>query len=155
MAGGRAYDAGAHVVSAAEIRRRVAAGFPGAHVVADDGGGDGNGAIPVRGGGPARYFRLEQPDGANATRPRRFGIISPMTEHFCTTCNRLRLSTTGALHACLAHDDAVDLRAPLHAGGAEAVVGAIRGALARKRDGHTFQLIGLGGPRKAMVQIGG
>jgi hypothetical protein len=32
---------------------------------------------------------------------------------------------------------------------------AIRDALAGKRDGHDFQLVGVGGPRKAMVQIGG
>ena len=36
-----------------------------------------------------------------------------MTEHFCDTCNRVRLSSSGALHTCLAHDDAVDLRAVL------------------------------------------
>ena len=78
-----------------------------------------------------------------------------MTEHFCATCNRVRLSSTGAVHACLGHDDAVDLRAPLRAGDLDGVRAAIRRALAGKRDGHTFQLIGLGGPRKAMVQIGG
>jgi cyclic pyranopterin phosphate synthase len=94
-------------------------------------------------------------DGEDAAGARRFGIISPMTEHFCDTCNRARLSATGALHACLAHDDAVDLRAPLRAGGEAAVVAAIRAAIGRKRDGHDFQLVGLGGPRKAMVQIGG
>jgi cyclic pyranopterin phosphate synthase len=156
MAGGRAYDAGAQV-SAADIRRRVAAGWPGARVVADDDNDNGAGAPnPARGGGPARYFRLEGGGAANTAAPaRRFGIISPMTEHFCATCNRLRLSTAGALHACLAHDDAVDLRGPLRAGGPDAVARAIRGALAGKRPGHTFQLIGLGGPRKAMVQIGG
>jgi len=151
MADGRAYLPGAHM-PAAEIRRRIAAAWPGTEAVADD-----DAPSPVRGAGPARYFRLE-PDagGAPAATPaRRFGVISPMTEHFCTTCNRLRLSTAGALHACLAYDDAVDLRGPLHAGGADAVAGAIRGALAGKRPGHTFQLIGLGGPRKAMVQIGG
>ena len=112
----------------------------------------------MRGAGPARYFRLDGQDEAGQDEgapARRFGIISPMTEHFCTTCNRLRLSTSGALHACLAYDDAVDLRGPLHAGGPEAVARAIRAALGRKRPGHTFQLIGLGGPRKAMVQIGG
>jgi cyclic pyranopterin phosphate synthase len=144
MADGRAYQAGAQV-SAAEIRDRVAAAWPGTRVVADE-------ADRARGAGPARYFRLE---GGDAEGVRRFGIISPMTEHFCTTCNRLRLSTSGALHACLAYDDAVDLRGPLHAGGADAVARAIRGALAGKRPGHTFQLLGLGGPRKAMVQIGG
>ena len=78
-----------------------------------------------------------------------------MTEHFCATCNRLRLSATGAVHACLGYDDAVDLRTPLRAGDFDGVRAAIRRALAGKRDGHTFQLIGLGGPRKAMVQIGG
>jgi cyclic pyranopterin phosphate synthase len=155
MADGRAYRPDA-LMTAAEIRGRVAAGWPGTRVVAD---ADAGGRDPTRGAGPSRYFRLEGSGGgggAPAAQPvRRFGIISPMTEHFCATCNRLRLSTVGALHACLAYDDAVDLRGPLHAGGAEAVAGAIRGALAGKRPGHTFQLIGLGGPRKAMVQIGG
>jgi cyclic pyranopterin phosphate synthase len=145
MADGRAYLPGAQI-SAAEIRRRIAAAWPGTEAVAEA-------PNAAHGAGPARYFRLEP--GAPGTSARRFGVISPMTEHFCTTCNRLRLSTAGALHACLAHDDAVDLRAPLRAGGADAVAHAIRAALARKRPGHTFQLIGLGGPRKAMVQIGG
>jgi len=148
MADGRAYQPGAHL-SAAAIRDRIAAGWPGTQVVADE-------ADQARGAGPARYFRLEGGAGGNdGSSARRFGIISPMTEHFCTTCNRLRLSTSGALHACLAFDDAVDLRGPLHAGGPDAVARAIRGAIAGKRPGHTFQLIGLGGPRKAMVQIGG
>jgi GTP 3',8-cyclase len=145
MADGRAYLPGAHM-AAAEIRRRIAAAWPGTEPVAEA-------PNAVHGAGPARYFRLEPDEPGTAAR--RFGIISPMTEHFCTTCNRLRLSTGGALHACLAHDDAVDLRGPLRAGGAEAVARAIRAALAGKRSGHTFQLIGLGGPRKAMVQIGG
>ena len=79
-----------------------------------------------------------------------------MTEHFCDDLQprcgcRRRARCTPAWR----YDDAVDLRGPLRAGGADAVVGAIRGALAGKRAGHTFQLIGLGGPRKAMVQIGG
>jgi GTP 3',8-cyclase len=151
MAGGLATVPGA-LLPAAEIRARVAAGWSGMRVVNDDGGA-------ARGAGPARYFRLVADDGGNdadgGAAPRRFGIISPMTEHFCDTCNRLRLSTTGALHTCLAYDDAVDLREPLHSGGAEAVARTIRQALAGKRAGHTFDLIGIGGPRKAMVQIGG
>ena len=144
MAGGRTYVPG-RCLSAAEIRARVAAAEPGASVVPDDGGSD-------RGAGPARYFRQLS---SGQAAPRRFGIISPMTEHFCDSCNRLRLSATGALHACLGHDDAVDLRALLRAGDLDGVERAIRGAVANKRPGHTFQLVGLGGPRKAMVQIGG
>jgi cyclic pyranopterin phosphate synthase len=145
MADGRAYQPGAPV-AAAEIRDRIASAWPGARVVVVE-------PDAARGAGPARYYRVD--DGNAAAGARQFGIISPMTEHFCATCNRLRLSTSGALHACLAYDDAVDLRGPLRAGGADAVAAAIRAALAAKRPGHTFQLIGLGGPRKAMIQIGG
>jgi cyclic pyranopterin phosphate synthase len=78
-----------------------------------------------------------------------------MTEHFCDTCNRVRLSAAGRLHTCLAHDDVTDLRSVLRASGEEAVVNTIRAAVAGKRDGHTFGLLGIGGPRKAMIQIGG
>ena len=146
MAAGQTYVPGT-LLAAAEIRAGLAAAHPGARVVADDGGS-------ARGAGPARYHRLE--GGAfEGSAPRRFGIISPMTEHFCDACNRVRLSATGALHACLAHDAAVDLRGPLRAGGTGAVVAAIRAAVERKLPGHDFQLVGLGGPRKAMVQIGG
>jgi cyclic pyranopterin phosphate synthase len=147
MAAGQTFVPG-QLMSAAEIRAAIVDAHAGSRLVAHDDGDDG-----VRGAGPARYHRLVSDHDAGA--PRRFGIISPMTEHFCDRCNRARLSATGALHACLAHDDAVDLRGPLRAGGERAVVEAITAAIAKKRDGHEFQLVGLGGPRKAMVQIGG
>lgn len=145
MAGGQTYLPG-RCLPAAAIRALIAGSEPGGRAIPDDGGSD-------RGAGPARYFRLA--GAAPGAAVRRFGIISPMTEHFCDSCNRLRLSTVGALHACLGHDDAVDLRTPLRAGDLRAVEEAIRAAVAAKRPGHTFQLVGLGGPRKAMVQIGG
>jgi cyclic pyranopterin phosphate synthase len=145
MAAGQTFVPG-QLLCAAEIRAAIAAAHAGSRLVAHD-------DDSVRGAGPARYHRLV--GGPETGAPRRFGIISPMTEHFCDRCNRARLSATGALHACLAHDDAVDLRGPLRAGGERAVVEAIAAAIAKKRDGHDFQLVGLGGPRKAMVQIGG
>jgi cyclic pyranopterin phosphate synthase len=146
MAAGRTYLPG-RCLSAAAIRARAAQIDPGAQLVPDEGG-------TVRGAGPARYYRLAGPNSAELPA-RRLGIISPMTEHFCDSCNRVRLSATGALHACLGHDDAVDLRGPLRAGDPAAVEAAIRRSVSGKRPGHTFQLVGLGGPRKAMVQIGG
>ena len=60
--------------------------------------------------GPARYWRV-------VATGREVGIISAMTEHFCDDCNRLRLTATGDLHACLGHDDAISLRDVLRAGG--------------------------------------
>jgi GTP 3',8-cyclase len=147
MAAGQTYLPG-QLVTAAEIRAAVVSAHPGATLIPDEGGA-------ARGAGPARYHRVVGPSAKDGEPARRFGIISPMTEHFCDTCNRLRLSAVGALHACLAHDDAVDLRGPLRAGGEPAVIAAIASAIAGKRDGHDFALVGLGGPRKAMVQIGG
>jgi cyclic pyranopterin phosphate synthase len=143
MAGGELFVPGT-LLSAAEIRQLVESGFP------------------ARGGGPARYWRLRGQHGdgdgagdASDEERRLLGIISPMTEHFCDTCNRLRLSSAGQLHTCLAYDDAVDLRGVLQREGPAGVVTTIRQALAGKRDGHNFGLIGIGGPRKAMIQIGG
>jgi cyclic pyranopterin phosphate synthase len=136
MAGGQLYVPGA-LLSAAEIRDLVERAH--GRLIPDG---------ETRGAGPARYWRL-------ASGHQVVGIISPMTEHFCDTCNRVRLSAAGALHTCLAYDDAVDLREVLRARGPDAVVTAIRSAVAGKRDGHVFDLVGIGGPRKAMVQIGG
>jgi len=155
MADGALYVPGTFM-SAREIREAISAAMGGARIVP---------LPPARevGAGPARYFRVE--GGASETEggARRFGIISAVTEHFCDTCNRVRLAANGALHTCLGHDDATDLRAVLRAGGDDAVIETIRAAVEGKRDGHEFGLMpGLvplvrlaGGPKKAMVQIGG
>jgi len=102
----------------------------------------------VPGSGPARYWRAEP--GGNEV-----GLITAMTEHFCDACNRVRVSASGMLHACLAHDDAVDLKTPLRQGDQGAVARAIREALAVKRPGHEFTVTGGGAPKKHMVAIGG
>lgn len=127
-------------ISAAEIRAEIAAAL-----------GEEIAAAPTqdRVAGPARYFRLE-PSG------REFGIISAMTEHFCDTCNRVRLTSVGELHTCLAYDDATNLRDLLRGGASDDLVrSAIEDAVAGKRAGHAFEITGAGGPRKHMVSIGG
>jgi cyclic pyranopterin phosphate synthase len=76
-----------------------------------------------------------------------------MTEHFCDDCNRLRLTATGELHACLGHDDATSLREIVRAGGTdEDLVRAIGDSVAHKRPGHTFADAP---PRTHMMGIGG
>jgi cyclic pyranopterin phosphate synthase len=98
--------------------------------------------------GPARYWRTAE--------GREVGIISAMTEHFCSDCNRLRLTATGDLHACLGHDDAISLRDVMRSGlPDEELVRAIAGAVSGKRAGHTFERDGTGGPTKDMIAIGG
>ncbi len=61
----------------------------------------------ITGNGPAKYFR---PPGATGT----IGFISPVSQHFCFNCNRLRLTADGKLRLCLFSDDEIDLRGPLH-----------------------------------------
>jgi len=61
------------------------------------------------GGGPARYFRI---DGSGSN----IGFITPISRHFCDTCNRVRLSVDGTLHLCLGQTQSVPLRPLLRAG---------------------------------------
>ncbi len=128
---------------AAAIRARLERDF--GPLVADDGQG-------VPGVGPARYRRVQ----AGAFAGARVGIISAVTEPFCETCNRMRLTATGRLHTCLALDDDVDLRGPLRAGASDdALLDHVRAAVAAKKEGHAFTSCGAGAPRKHMVAIGG
>jgi cyclic pyranopterin phosphate synthase len=71
------------------------------------------------GNGPARYYRLP---GAQGT----LGFITPISEHFCYQCNRLRLTADGQLRPCLLSDQEIDLRTPLRRG---ADVAQIKGLL--------------------------
>ncbi|HDN81015.1 MAG TPA: GTP 3',8-cyclase MoaA [Chloroflexi bacterium] len=67
--------------------------------------------IPARitGNGPARYYRLK---GA----PGTIGFITPISEHFCYRCNRLRLTADGRLRPCLLSDYEIDLKGALRSG---------------------------------------
>ena len=147
MADGALYVPG-RFMSAAEIRTAVAEANSQCSVVAES-------QDVKRGAGPARYWSVVPTEGTAPESANIFGIISPITEHFCDTCNRVRLSATGALHSCLAYDDATDLRSILARSGEAAVIDTITRALLDKRPKHEFGLHGIGGPRKAMIQIGG
>lgn len=84
-------------------------------------------------GGPARYWRVAQ-TGA------RLGLISPLTDNFCASCNRVRLTTEGRLFTCLGHEDQVDLKAAIRSGGLVALDAAIDAALAAKPLRHDFNV---------------
>ncbi|MBI4320333.1 MAG: GTP 3',8-cyclase MoaA [Chloroflexi bacterium] len=96
--------------------------FKGEHVT------DGENTVVVD--GPARYFRLP---GA----PGTIGFISPVSEHFCFNCNRLRLTADGRLRPCLLWDKEIDLRTPLRAGATlEDVKRLFEEAACIKPEGH-------------------
>jgi cyclic pyranopterin phosphate synthase len=82
------------------------------------------------GNGPAKYFRLP---GAKGT----IGFITPVSDHFCFSCNRLRLTADGKLRLCLLTEGEVDLRQPLRAGISSAELKKlIQDATASKPRGH-------------------
>jgi cyclic pyranopterin phosphate synthase len=84
------------------------------------------------GGGPARYWST--PDGKGT-----IGFISPISQHFCATCNRVRLSVDGTLYMCLGQDEKFELRPLLRAGVSDTELEtAIRIAIELKPERHEF-----------------
>lgn len=89
--------------------------------------------VDQRTGGPARYFAVEG-------SPVTLGLITPLSDNFCTTCNRIRLTVEGRIYMCLGQDDHVDLRTALRDDGPDAVDGLIDRALAGKPRAHDFHI---------------
>ncbi|GBC58983.1 molybdenum cofactor biosynthesis protein MoaA [Stutzerimonas stutzeri] len=88
-------------------------------------------AIP--GGGPARY--LTSPD-----RGFSIGFITPLSQHFCDTCNRVRVTVDGELHLCLGAEHRIDLLHMMRTGHSDAdIAAAIRTALHHKPRQHELR----------------
>jgi cyclic pyranopterin phosphate synthase len=90
---------------------------------------------PQSAAGPARYFRTE-------SSPSRIGFISPHSENFCHTCNRVRVTAEGRLLLCLGNEHSVDLRGVLRTPGytRDALKRTIVKAMAIKPERHHFNL---------------
>ena len=100
------------------------------------------------GNGPARYFRLRGTAGT-------LGFISPMTEHFCATCNRLRVTADGQLRPCLLDDDEINIKKALRDGSSdEELKQLVQRAVGIKRERHHLNE-GIAAPERPMRQIGG
>ena len=88
------------------------------------------------GGGPATTWRLRETGMV-------VGFISPITEHFCQTCNRLRLQADGHLRTCLSREAHASLRDVLRAGASDSdLEGIVRERLWGKVAGHEAHLDG-------------
>lgn len=85
------------------------------------------------GGGPARYL-------ATADGSASIGFITPMSQHFCATCNRVRLAVDGTLYLCLGQEEKMALRPLLRGGVSDAGLElAIRAAIELKPQQHDFR----------------
>ncbi len=86
--------------------------------------------VTLKKSGPARYFRL---DGAAGV----IGFISPLSNHFCGECNRLRLTADGKLRPCLFSETEIDLKTALRNGAPdEEIERLIRLSIEVKPKGH-------------------
>ncbi|MBT2133153.1 GTP 3',8-cyclase MoaA [Croceibacterium sp. LX-88] len=87
-----------------------------------------------RSGGPARYFDVVETGG-------RLGLITPLTNNFCAGCNRIRVTATGQLYACLGGAEQVDLRAALRSDSPDAnLAAALDEAMRIKPERHHFRI---------------
>ena len=84
-------------------------------------------------GGPSRYFEV-------AETGRRIGFITPLSENFCSSCNRIRIAATGTVYGCLGHDQKVELRDIMREGGEGALDAAMDALLAGKPRRHDFDI---------------
>jgi cyclic pyranopterin phosphate synthase len=87
-----------------------------------------------RSGGPARYFDVAETGG-------RIGLITPLTNNFCEGCNRIRVTATGQLYACLGGNEQVDLRAALRSDDPQAALAeGLNTAMRIKPARHNFAI---------------
>jgi len=99
--------------------------------------------------GPAERYRIKGAVG-------EIGFIPAMSQHFCQTCNRLRLTANGQLRPCLLSDKQLDIRGPLRAGCSDDDLKAIfHQAVHHKHAAHHLSPEGSCRVNDAMTGIGG
>jgi cyclic pyranopterin phosphate synthase len=105
--------------------------------------------LPREPSATARVFRFADGKG-------QIGFINPVSEPFCSDCNRVRLTAEGKLRTCLFSLHETDLRAPLRSGASDDEVETlIRDAVWRKELKHHVGAKGFRQPARSMSAIGG
>jgi GTP 3',8-cyclase len=105
--------------------------------------------IPAKASSTARRFRFA--DGAG-----EIGFVNPVSEPFCSTCDRIRLTADGKLRTCLFSRREWDLKEPLRAGASDLELeGLLRRAVAHKELKHRINEPGFVRASRSMSQIGG
>ncbi len=86
----------------------------------------------MKGAGPAEYLKI-------VGRRLKIGFITPISRHFCETCNRVRLTAEGTLYLCLGQNDKLELRPLIQQGlSDDEIKSAIREAVMNKPERHEF-----------------
>lgn len=117
--------------------------------------------VEMKKSGPARYYKFKGAHGV-------IGFISPISNHFCKECNRLRLTADGKLRPCLFSETEIDLKYPLRSNASDREIERlINLSVALKPEGHSINMAKLShisnpfleliriSNRKSMSKIGG
>jgi cyclic pyranopterin phosphate synthase len=105
--------------------------------------------IPAKASSTARRFRFA--DGAG-----EIGFVNPVSEPFCSTCDRIRMTADGKLRTCLFSRREWDVKEPLRAGASDLELeGLLRRAVAHKELKHRINEPGFVRASRSMSQIGG
>jgi len=105
--------------------------------------------VKIRNTGPARYFRFKDAPGV-------VGFISPITHHFCNSCNRLRLTSDGKLRPCLFSETEIDLKSAIRCGASDKEIERLlRLSVKIKPEGHFINHEKCFSHLKPMSKIGG
>ncbi|MGH7903042.1 MAG: GTP 3',8-cyclase MoaA [Candidatus Dormibacteraceae bacterium] len=108
--------------------------------------------VPAAQDRPAPAAKFKFADGA----PGGIGFISSVSQAFCSSCNRVRLTAEGGLRTCLFSMAETPLRDLLRSGASDdAICGVIEEAIWKKEEGHLINQEGFVKPPKSMSQIGG
>lgn len=102
----------------------------------------------VHGNGPAVYYAIPGFLGA-------IGFINAMHGKFCSSCNRIRLTSTGQIKPCLCFEDCIDVKQAVRYGNREDIERQLRLAILKKPQQHNFEEKAFITESKKMVQIGG
>lgn len=93
-----------------------------------------HGLVPAEtsiGNGPARYWKLPEAKGS-------LGFITPLSNPYCNSCSRMRLTSTGELRACLADDTEVSMAEAIRNRDRDGIAAAFRQSLFQKPEGHNW-----------------
>ena len=81
--------------------------------------------------GPSKYYDVKETGG-------KIGFITPLSENFCSTCNRIRLTCNGELYMCLGQNDKIDFKSILRSKDYNKLDDAINLAMRIKPEKHDF-----------------
>lgn len=113
----------------------------------------------------SHFGPMETKPGTHPSQPARdyvlpgghgIGLITSVTEPFCQSCNRIRLTADGAIRNCLFSNDEFSIRDPMRRGADdEEILNIIQSAVAAKAAGHGIDEEGFQPPSRPMYSIGG